>query len=79
MEEYNETSFINDIKKSKVVSKASSKVTSVKPDIFWKFLKALIMGLGKAILFAPLSYHSSAPPHPYYPILHQNHIENIYM
>jgi|TARA_R110000823_G_scaffold269206_1_gene388993 hypothetical protein len=55
MEEYNETSFINDIKKSKVVSKASSKVTSVKPDILWRFLKALIMGLGKAILFAPLS------------------------
>jgi hypothetical protein len=55
MDEYNETSFINDIKKSKVVGKASSSVTSVRPDVIWRFIKALLLGVGKALLFAPLS------------------------
>lgn len=55
MDDYNETSFINDIKKSKVMGKASSKVSSVRPDAIWTFIKALLLGVGKAILFAPLS------------------------
>ena len=55
MKDYNADTMINDVANSKMAQKAKSATTKFNPGSIWTFIKSLILGLAKAVLFAPLS------------------------
>tara|TARA_R100000781_G_C4026150_1_gene108953 strand:- start:54 stop:263 length:210 start_codon:yes stop_codon:yes gene_type:complete len=54
MNQYNEDTFIQDIANSEMAKKAKKHVSKFQPSSIWNFIKALLLGIGKAVLFAPL-------------------------
>ena len=55
MKTYDADQMVNDIANSKMAQKAKVATSKFNAGSIWIFIKSLILGLGKAVLFAPLS------------------------
>ncbi len=55
MKTYDADQMIEDIANSKMAKKANNATSKFNARSIWIFIKSLILGLGKAVLFAPLS------------------------
>ena len=55
MNEYNADQMISDVANSKMAQKAKLATSKFSIKNIWTFIKSMLLGVGKAILFAPLS------------------------
>ncbi len=53
--EYDADQMVSDIANSKMAIKAKLATLKFNPGSLWTFIKSLLLGIGKAVLFAPLS------------------------
>lgn len=55
MAEYNADQMIRDVANSKMANKARNVTSKFSIGSIWTFIKSMLLGIGKAVLFAPLS------------------------
>ena len=55
MEEYNADRMISDVANSEMARKAKQATAKFNAKSIWRFIKSMLLGNGKAVLFAPLS------------------------
>ena len=55
MNEYDADKLISDVANSKMAQKAKLATSKFSVKNIWTFIKSMLLGIGKAVLFAPLS------------------------